>query len=47
VRDKIGEGSSTFGPALIIGADSPHYVSYNGKVWNGSVMVYDPYATGE
>jgi hypothetical protein len=44
-----GEGASTFPNGKIIGADGPHYVSYNGKVWKGKWVegkkpVYNPYA---
>ena len=48
-RDMSGEGASTFPNGKIIGADGPHYVSYNGKVWKGtsrsvkSELVYNPY----
>ena len=50
-RDESGEGYSTFPVGIIMGAAGPHYVSYNGKVWQGkpsqsdtSVCVFDPYA---
>lgn len=39
LRDESGEGASTFpeGRAAI------YRVSYNGKVWLGANVVYDPY----
>jgi hypothetical protein len=48
-RDMSGEGASTFPEGTIIGANGPHHVSYNGKVWKGkwvagATPVYNPYA---
>lgn len=40
MRDESGEGASTWPD----GNWSGHRISYNGKIWDGETLIYDPYA---
>lgn len=42
-RDLSGEGVSTFPFGQLTGAGT-YRVSYNGRVWEGDVLVFDPSA---
>ena len=44
--DASGEGASTFPRGLVVLADGQEYeVSYNGRVWSGDRLVFDPRAS--
>lgn len=43
-RDESGEGASTFHPGALVAGKKRYSISYNGKVWDGATVAYDPYA---
>lgn len=43
LRDASGEGASTF-PEGDLRGTAVYRVSYNAKIWEGDVCVFDPYA---
>lgn len=48
LRNESGEGMSTFETASVYkGTKRTHTVSYNGKVWKGGDVAYNPYAPKE
>lgn len=44
VQDQSGEGASTFKDGKIVDGRKKLRVSYNGRVWDGETIVFDPYA---
>jgi len=44
MSDMSGEGASTFRDGKIVDGRKKLRVSYNGRVWDGEDIVFDPYA---
>ena len=42
-RDASGEGASTFREGVLADGRKRLRISYNGKVWDGGKVIYDPF----
>lgn len=44
VRDASGKGASSMPDGRLVDGAHAYRISYNGKVWTGEALAYNPYA---